>query len=33
MENFIKAIQKLVIKEVVNFADKKIKLTKKCVKK
>lgn len=32
MQNFIKAIEKLVIKDVVDFADKKISLTKKCIK-
>lgn len=32
MQNFIKAIEKLIIKDVVDFADKKISLTKKCIK-
>lgn len=32
MQNFIKAIEKLVIKDVVDFADEKISLTKKCIK-
>lgn len=32
IENFIKAIEKLVIKDVVDFADEKISLTKKCIK-
>ena len=33
MENFIKAIEKLVIKDVVLWADKKIEATKKVVNK
>ena len=32
IENFIKAIEKLVIKDVVDFTDKNISLTKKCIK-
>jgi len=33
MENFIKAIEKLVIKDVVQWTDKKIEATKKVVAK